>query len=168
MQCIKKILGYTWQDRIPHTDMLERAGIPSIECLLLGRRLRWLGHVLRMPAGRLPRRTLYGQLSQGSRTSGGPKRRFKDQAKQTLRNFNINPDHLETMAADRAGWRSVCHQGASHFEAERTRRRNERRLRRHERELQPAILAQYHECPECGRRCGSRIGLYSHRRTHQL
>ena len=37
MQCIKMILGITWQDHIPYTDMLERAKISSIECLLFGR-----------------------------------------------------------------------------------------------------------------------------------
>lgn len=167
-QCIKNILGITWQDRVPHTDMLERAGIPSVECILLSRQLRWLGHVLRMPATRLPKCTLYGQLARGRRTRGGPKKRFKDQAKKTLKNFDINPDNLEVEAADRDGWRSVCCQGATHFETERTRQRNERRRRRHERGLQPPpTQAPQFQCPECGRRCASRIGLHSHRRTHR-
>ena len=98
--------------------MLERAGTPSVECILFSRQLRWLGHVLRMPATRLPRCTLYGQLAQGRRPQGGAKKRFKDQAKKTLKNFDINPDNLEVEAADRAGWCSVCCQGAAHFETE--------------------------------------------------
>ena len=167
MQCIKKILGLTWQDRVPHTDMLKHAGLPSIESLLLGRQLKWLGHVFRMPTTRLPKKVLYGQLSEGRRTCGGQKKRFKDQAMTTLRNFKIDPDSFENAAADRVGWRSACHQGAAHFEAERTQQRNERRQRRHGRGLQPhPPLAPHIQCPECGRHCGSRIGLYSHRRTH--
>ena len=40
MQCIKKILGLTRKDRVPHTNILERAGMQSIECILLHRQLR--------------------------------------------------------------------------------------------------------------------------------
>lgn len=168
MRCIKSILGLTWQDRVPHTEMLERAGIPSVECLLLNRQLRWLGHVTRMPATRLPRRILYGQLSEGRRNPGGQKKRFKDQLKNTLKKFNINPCRFETIAADRDEWRSTCHQGASHFEIKRAQQRNDRRQRRHEKELQPPPPPNPHlQCPECGRQCGSRIGLHSHRRTHR-
>ncbi|KAK3888740.1 hypothetical protein Pcinc_007215 [Petrolisthes cinctipes] len=48
---------------------------------------------------------------------------------------------------------------------------NERRRRRHERVLhrlqRPPPPEPELQCPECGRLCGSRIGLYSHRRTHR-
>ncbi|KAK3892478.1 hypothetical protein Pcinc_003710 [Petrolisthes cinctipes] len=49
--------------------------------------------------------------------------------------------------------------------------RNERRQRRHERVLhrlqRPPPPVPELQCPECGRLCGSRIGLYSYRRTHR-
>ncbi|KAK3889682.1 hypothetical protein Pcinc_006248 [Petrolisthes cinctipes] len=54
---------------------------------------------------------------------------------------------------------------------ERRKKRNERRQRRHERVLhrlqRPPPPVPELQCPECGRLCGSRIGLYSHRRTHR-
>lgn len=168
MQCIKKILGLTWRDRVPHTEMLQRAGLQSVESMILCRQLRWLGHVVRMPDTRLPRRIMYGQLSEGNRPRGGPKKRFKDHMKRTMKSFNINPNELEHAAANRNGWRTECHRGAAHFETERTRRRNERRQRRHEATHQPLLPPTLDfQCPDCGRRCGSRIGLHSHRRTHQ-
>jgi len=43
------------------------ANIESIEHLVLQRQLRWLGHVIRMPSNRLPRRLLYGELLIGQR-----------------------------------------------------------------------------------------------------
>lgn len=63
--------------------------------LLTQRRLRWLGHVSRMNAGRIPRDLLYGELATGSRPAGRPILRYKDVCKQDLKASNINPDDLE-------------------------------------------------------------------------
>ena len=168
MHCIKTILGLSWRDRVPCTNILERTDISSIECILLGRQMRLAGHVLRMPESRLPSRVLYGQLSTGTRACGGPKKRYKDQLKRTLSAFNISPQNFEAVATDRAEWRAVCHRGALHFEANLAAQRNDRRRRRHERALQPPPPPDPDlRCTDCGRQCGSRIGLYSHRRTHR-
>ena len=35
IQCERKILIVTWQNRIPNTELLSRAGLTSIECMLL-------------------------------------------------------------------------------------------------------------------------------------
>ena len=45
LRCLRCILGIKWQDRIPNTDVLKEAGLPTIFTLLSQRRLRWLGHV---------------------------------------------------------------------------------------------------------------------------
>ena len=55
LRCLRRILGIKWQDRIPNTDVLEQAGLPTIFTLLSQRRLRWLGHVRRMKDGRIPK-----------------------------------------------------------------------------------------------------------------
>ena len=168
MHCIKTISGLSWRDRVKYTNILERADISSIECIPLGRQMRWAGHVLRMPESRLPRRVLYGQLSTGTRARGGPKKRYKDQLRRTLSAFDISPQNFEAVATDRAEWRAVCHRGALHFEANLTAQRNDKRRRRHERALQPPPPPDPDlRCTDCGRQCGSRIGLYSHRRTHR-
>ena len=62
----------------PHVVLIiSRAGIPSIESMLLHRQLRWLGHVIRFLDNRLPHRVLYGQLRLVQRRVGGQKMRFK-------------------------------------------------------------------------------------------
>lgn len=53
--------------------------------------LRLLGHVSRMPASHLPRKTVYGQLHQDQRSAGGPKKGLKDQLKSSLKKHGIKP-----------------------------------------------------------------------------
>ena len=166
MSCVKEMLGLTWQDKITHNDMLLRTQLQSIEGILTKTQLRWSGHVYRMPDDRLPKRVLYGQLSEEARLPQGPKKRYKDQLKQSLKHFNLNPINFEEDAANRTRWRALCHQGPSHFETSRANVRDRRRQRRHEaRQADPPADDQF-RCPECGRVCRSRIGLFSHRRTH--
>ena len=45
LSCLPRILGITWQDKVPNNDVLLRAGIPSMFTLLRQRRLRCLDHV---------------------------------------------------------------------------------------------------------------------------
>ena len=49
---LRRILCIVWSDHDPNTEVLIRAGIPSIFTLLTQRRLRWFGHVHRKPDGR--------------------------------------------------------------------------------------------------------------------
>ena len=44
----------------------------SVESQRQGKRLRWLGHVLRMPSDRLPKKLLFGQVK-GLRPPGRPR-----------------------------------------------------------------------------------------------
>ena len=51
LHSLRKILGITWQDRVPNKNVLERAKIPSMFALLSQRRLRWFGHVVHIRMG---------------------------------------------------------------------------------------------------------------------
>ena len=53
--CLRRILGITWQERVPNTEGLRQGNTLSMFALLSQRRLRWLGHVHRMEYGRLPK-----------------------------------------------------------------------------------------------------------------
>ena len=171
IRCLSEILGLSWRDRVPHVEILRRAGLPSIECTICKNQLRWVGHVLHMPQDRYPRQILYGQLAEGQRPAHGPKKRFKDHFKKNMKSFEILPKNLEEEAIDRNGWRATCARGATHFEAHRSQSREARRVRRHNaRDRAHEATTGDHAsltCPECGRICLSRIGLYSHRRAHQ-
>ena len=119
MRCVKTVLGLTWRDKVPHTELLARTGLQSIEDMLLKNQLRWAGHVYRITQERYPRRVLYGQLAEGIRPAHGPKKRYKDHIKKTMKSFGIDSTTLESSSSDRNAWRSMCHDGANLFETNR-------------------------------------------------
>ena len=167
---LRKILGITWQDRVPNKDVLARAKIPSMFALLSQRRLRWLGHVVRMQDGRIPKDILYGELATGTRQTGRPFLRFKDVCKRDLKLGNIHPADLESMAADRDTWRLTVKSGVQLCERRREDQWEEKRQCRRQRAASVAVLGEADAgftCSKCNRICRSRIGLFSHsRRCH--
>ena len=99
---LRQIFRVRWKDKITNNEILTRASLPSIEVKILQHRLRWVGHIARMPPTRLPKIILYGELAEGKRPRGGPKRRFEDQLKRSLAQANI-PD-----------WETIAHERRSH------------------------------------------------------
>ena len=93
-----------WQDRIPDTEVLKRAGMQSVHTLLKLGQLRWTGHVTRMPDERLPKKILYGVLQVRKCSHGGQKKRYKDTLKASLKDFNIPTESWEQIAQDRTKW----------------------------------------------------------------
>ncbi|KAF7248111.1 RNA-directed DNA polymerase from mobile element jockey [Varanus komodoensis] len=72
--CLRRLLRIRWQDKVPDTEVLSRAGLPSVHTLLMKAQTRWAGHVARMPDHRIPKQLFYGGLSQGKRLHGGQKK----------------------------------------------------------------------------------------------
>ena len=106
MRCLKRILGIKWQDHIPYSEILNRAGMLSIYALLSQRRLRWLRHVRRMADGRLPKDILYSQLATGSRSVGQSILRYKDVRKRDKNSCAIMQGNWEVVAdlENRSTW----------------------------------------------------------------
>ena len=101
---LRKLLGIKWQDKIPDTEVLARAGLPSIHTLLKKLQLRWAGHVARIPDNWLPKKLLFGELQHGKCSLGGPKKHYKDTLKGSLKSFNLNPDTWELAAQNHNEW----------------------------------------------------------------
>ena len=121
MRCLRKLLHVKWQNKVPDTEVLQRAKMESVHAFLKRSQLRWAGHVFRMPDERLPKRLLYGELSEGKRSFGGQRKRYKDTLKASLKSCGINSDTWEEMARDRPTWRSAVSTGVSSFEAKRVK-----------------------------------------------
>ncbi|XP_062849141.1 uncharacterized protein LOC134311436 [Trichomycterus rosablanca] len=160
MRCLRRIFNITWQDRVPNTTVLERAGTPSMFTLLKQRRLRWLGHVVRMDEGRIPRDLLYGELAEGKRPTGRPQLRYKDVCKRDLKALDINLNTWEALANERSSSKHTVQKGLSKFE-EKIAQKTE--VQRQKRKALSAVerLASSFICARCGRDCHSRIGLTS-------
>ena len=164
--CLRRLLNIKWQDRIPDTEVLARADLPSIYTILMQHQLRWAGHVVRMPENRLPKRIFFGELQEGKRSVGGQKKRFKDTLKVSLKAFGIDPASWETVALNRSHWRSALHKGASRCEENRTLAAEQRRQARKSRANAPSASQDFSiKCPQCVRTFKAHIGLISHLRN---
>ena len=150
--------------------MLQRANLDGIEAMLMRAQLRWVGHVQRMSVDRMPKQILYSELS-GARSRRGQRRRYKDTLKQTLKMTGIGNETWHELAENRTGWRQAVKKRVRSFEAERLKARADKRQNRKAKETldikvqQNPISADF-VCQTWGRDCKSRIGLYSHSRTH--
>ena len=59
---LRKIMNVTWKDHVLNHDILAKGKISSLHALISQKRLRWLGHVIRMEDGRIPKDMLYSEL----------------------------------------------------------------------------------------------------------
>ena len=157
MRILRRILGISWQDKVPNTEVLSRAGLPSMYTLLRQRRLRWLGHVHRMPEGRIPTDLLFGELASGKRSTGRPQLRYRDVVKRDMKTVDIGTESWESLAANRSKWRGALTTHLKSGEEKLSQAATERRSDSSDR---PETV---HTCDLCNRECRSRIGLYSHR-----
>ena len=128
------------------------------------RRMRWLGHVVRMDAGRIPKDLLYGELAQGKRPRGRPQLRYKDVCKRDIKALSIDQNTWEAIALERSTWRRTVRSGLSLFEDSLSQLQEERRARRKATTAQPYKEVSKFICAICHRDCHSRNGLISHSR----
>ena len=128
INCLRKLLRITWQDMIPDTKVFKRARLQSIHILLKKTQLRRICHVVRMSDERLPTRLVYRELSEGSRSTGGQRKRYKDSLKSSLKAFEINNESWKSLTTERGTWRSLIQKGAESYEQTRIRQAEEKRL----------------------------------------
>ena len=107
MGCLRRILGVTRRDRIRNAHVRERLNLSTdIVQRVAERRLRFFGHVVRMPAHRLPLVAIQGQVH-GKRSRGRPQKRWIDNVKEDVTTMGISLVEAFRLTQDREGWRSL-------------------------------------------------------------
>ncbi|GFS05221.1 LINE-1 retrotransposable element ORF2 protein [Elysia marginata] len=160
-RCLRTILDVHWTDYVSNVAILEQAGLPSIEAMIVKFKLRWVGHVHRMDDHRLPKIVMYSELSSGYRERGAPRKRYKDSLKRTLSACDFDVQGWSDLATDRSAWRCRIQEATTKFQEERITAANNKRLRRNN----PTQTPTPHPCRHCSRICRARIGLINHERA---
>ena len=113
--------------------------------------LRWVGHIVCMDDGRLPRQLFYGEMWEGKR-SALKQKRLKDTIKYYLKQSGLSVDQWEKMASDRSKWRKLIHESSAYKSL----------IRKGEQGPAPGPQSHHVNCDICGKLCLSLAGLKSH------
>ena len=169
MRCLRSILGVSLWDGQRDTSIRKTARLHRISIMLTQRRLRLLGHIMRMSEDRLPRKLLVCAPSQGRRSAGGQRMRWNDQVLRDLRDCNLD-DKWKILTQDRSEWRQKVWTETGHLndtkEAEEKTRKDEQKRRREARQTSSDLALR---CTEegCGFIALNHAGLVNHQRqTH--
>ena len=100
-------LVHTQEHRIRTSSLEGRLGIPSIQETIDDLRMRWIGHVARMPVERLPRRFLTSWVRHPW-WQGGQQMLTAWCFKDTIQWAGPDPEEWIEFAQDRSAWRSQC------------------------------------------------------------
>ena len=68
---------------------MRRTALTTMYFTLSQRRLRWLGHILRISDEQIPKSMLNSELVDGTRKRGRPTLRFKDVCTRDLNSLNV-------------------------------------------------------------------------------
>ena len=108
MRCQRRLLRVFWQHHISNHSIRERTKQPTASSLLRQRRLRWFGHLHRMPSS-LPARRVYDfnpNIHGWKRPRGRPKTRWADSIKHDLNSAGLDTTNAAQMVFDRPQWKA--------------------------------------------------------------
>jgi len=97
-------------------ELLSSAGIRDLQDIVVDRRRRFIGHVLRLPTSRPASLVIDWTPEGGSRRCGRPKRTWQDTCREDLQEMGVsgNDTHeARSTAIDRAQWRQLVAQFSS-------------------------------------------------------
>jgi len=103
-------------DTTPNSQLFEESRQRPMTATLRQHRLRWLGHMARMPDTRLPKQLLFATSpgSDGSgarRVMGGPAKTWNRTALESLRELGLEDGQWMRVCMDRGGWEALISQG---------------------------------------------------------
>ena len=88
MRCLRKAVNKTRRDMIHNTKIREMVGTKSIHHHIQHQRIKWFGHLTRLPILRRAQRALKTRFS-GRKARGRPRKTWIKGLKETLSLYNI-------------------------------------------------------------------------------
>ena len=111
MRCQRRLRCVFWQQHISNQSIRERTKQPTASSLLQQRRLRWFGHIHRMPSP-LPVRRVFDfnpNIHGWKRPRGRPKTRLADSIKHDLHSAGLDSINAALMVYEGPQWKAfVC------------------------------------------------------------
>ena len=111
MRCQRRLLRVFWQQHVSNQSIRERTNQPKASSLLRQRRLRWFGHLHRMPSS-LTVRGVFDfnpNIHVWKIPRGRPKTRWADSIKHHINSAGFDTINAAQMVYDRPQWKAfVC------------------------------------------------------------
>lgn len=116
---LRRTFKIFWPDKVSNMELYVRAGMTEWSREVKKRRLKWLGHLLRLPEETPARQALHQAMLPVKRPRGKPKTTWVSLIRKELAEINIdfcinNMSHVVTLANDRAVWNSLVGCAMSH------------------------------------------------------
>jgi hypothetical protein len=105
MRILRWICGHTRRDRVRNDDIRKRLGVAPVEEKLVQHRLRWFGHMQRMPAEAPIHNGVIRWTGNKKRGRGRPNLTWEESVKRDLKDWCITKE----LALDRREWKLAIH-----------------------------------------------------------
>ena len=107
MSFLRRVSGLSLRDRVRSSDIREELGVEPLLLHIERSQLRWFGHLVRMPPGRLPGEVFRARPT-GRRPRGRPRTRWRDYiSRLAWERLGVPPEELVEVAGERAAWASL-------------------------------------------------------------
>ncbi|KAK0135736.1 Craniofacial development protein 2 [Merluccius polli] len=107
MSFIRRVAGLSLRDRVRSSVIREELGVDPLLLRVERSQMRWLGHLVRMPPGRLPGEVFRARPT-GRRPRGRPRTRWRDYVSRLAwERLGIPQEELAEVAGEREVWASL-------------------------------------------------------------
>ncbi|KAK0153213.1 putative uncharacterized transposon-derived protein F52C9.6 [Merluccius polli] len=107
MSFLRRVAGLSLRDRVRSSVIREELGVDPLLLRIERSQMRWLGHLVRMPPGRLPGEVFRARPT-GRRPRGRPRTRWRDYVSRLAwERLGIPQEELAEVAGEREVWASL-------------------------------------------------------------